>query len=62
MGNTQDIRATLRLEAEISKGVPPLPLLLPSLSCELEAEGVALEDVKELAAFAVFDPAMDNCD
>ncbi|KAL8784676.1 MAG: hypothetical protein Q9195_008937 [Heterodermia aff. obscurata] len=62
VGITQDIRATLRLEAEISKGVPPLPLLLPSLSCELEAEAFALEDVEELAAFAVFDPKPDNCD
>ena len=62
MGIPQDIRATLRLEAEISKGVPPLPLLLPSLSCELDAEAVALEDVKELAAFAVLDPKPDNCD
>ena len=61
-GITQDIRGTLRLEAEISKGVPPLPLLLPSLSCELEAEAFALEDVEELAAFAVFDPKSDNCD
>lgn len=62
VGIAQDIRAALRLEAEISKGVPPLPLLLPSLSCELDAEAVALEDVKELTAFAVFDPKPDNCD
>lgn len=62
MGISQDIGATLRLEAEISKGVPPLPLLLPSLSCELETEDFALEDVEELTAFAVLDPKPDNCD
>ena len=62
VGITQDIRAILRLDAEMSKGVPPLPLLLPSLSCELDAEAFALEDVAELAACAVFDPKPDNCD
>lgn len=64
LGTTQDICAMLRLEAEISKGVPPLlppPLRVLSLSCELEAVALALEDV-ELAASTMLDPMPDKRD
>lgn len=64
LGMTQDTCAMLRLEAEISKGVPPLPpppFRLLSLSCELEAVALALEDV-ELVDSTVSDPTPDSCD
>ena len=53
---TQDIWTGLLVEAEMSKGVPPLPPLLPTLSCAAVAEPFALEDVEVLAACTVLDP------
>lgn len=62
LDKAQDERAMFRFEAEISKGVPPPPPLLPSLSCALEAEGVTLGDVDEPAACTVLDPKVDKRD
>lgn len=64
METTQETCAMLRFEAEISKGVPPLPpppLRLLSRSCELEAVALALEDV-ELAASTMLDSMPDKRD